>query len=74
MPWATKSLLSATCSDATTIAAQIITKCALFGTINFVKITKPSLFKANSFACSLANRDKPVAAALQRKCSGGIFL
>ena len=38
----------------------------------FCKITKQSLYKANSFACSLANRDKPVAATLQRKCSGGI--
>ena len=45
-----------------------------FGTINFVKITKQSLYKANSFACSLANRDKPVAATLQRKCSGGFFV
>ena len=44
-----------------------------FGTIKFVKVTKQSLYKANSFACSLANRDKPVAAALQRKCFGGIL-
>ena len=43
-----------------------------FGAINFVKITKESLYKANSLACFLANRDKPVAATLQRKCSGGI--
>ena len=43
------------------------------GTINFVKITKQSLYKANSFACSLANTDKPVAATLQRKYSGGII-
>ena len=42
-----------------------------FGTINFIKITKQSLYKANSFACSLANRDKPLVATLQRKCSGG---
>ena len=35
---------------------------------------KQSLYKANSFVCSLANRDKPVAATLQRKCSGGIIL
>ena len=28
-------------------------------------------YKTNSFACSLANRDKPVAATLQGKCSGG---
>ena len=40
----------------------------------FEKITKQSLYKENSFACSLANRDKPVAATLQRKCSGGIIL
>ena len=39
---------------------------------SFGKITKQSLCKANSFACSLANRDKLVAATLQRKCSGGI--
>ena len=43
-----------------------------FGAINFVKITKESLYKANSLACFLANRDRPVAATLQRKCSGGI--
>ena len=42
-----------------------------FGTINFVKITKQSLYKSNSLACSLASRDKPVAAILQRKCFGG---
>ena len=45
----------------------------LFGAINFVKSTKQSLYKANTFACSLANRAKPVAAAVQRKCSGGIL-
>ena len=38
----------------------------------FCKITKQSPYKANSFACSLANRDKPVAVTLERKCSGGI--
>ena len=43
-----------------------------FGTNKFVKVTKQSLYKANSFACSLANRDKPLAATFQRKCSGGI--
>ena len=43
-----------------------------FGAISFVKITKESLYKANSLACFLANRDKPEAATLQRKCSGGI--
>ena len=43
-----------------------------FGAINFVKITKESVYKANSLACFLANRDKPVASTLQRKCSGGI--
>ena len=37
-------------------------------------ITKLSLYKAHSFACSLANRDIPVAATLQRKCSGEILL
>ena len=44
-----------------------------FGTISFVKVTKQSLYKANSFARSLANRDKPVAATLQRKSFGGII-
>ena len=45
-----------------------------FGTIQFVvKITKQSLYKANFFACSLANRDKPVAATLERTCSGVII-
>ena len=44
-----------------------------FDTINVVGIAKQSLYKPNSFACSLANRDKPVAATLQRKCSGGIL-
>ena len=32
-----------------------------------------SLYKAISFACSLANRDKSVAATWPRKCSGGIL-
>ena len=45
-----------------------------FGTISVVKIAEQSLYKANAFACSLANRDKPVAATLQRKCSGGIIV
>ena len=36
------------------------------------KIQKQSLYTVNSFPCSLANRDKTVAATLQRKCSGGI--
>ena len=62
---------------APTIAAEIITKNTFqnkcFGTINFAKITKQSLYKASPFACFLANRDKPVAATLQRKCSGGII-
>ena len=44
-----------------------------FGTIHFVKFTKQSLYKANSFACSLANRDKALAATLQRQCFGGII-
>ena len=48
-----------------------VKKC--FGTIKKRKFTKQSLYKANSFACSLANRNKPVAATLQRKCSGGII-
>ena len=44
-----------------------------FGAINFVKITKESLYKANSLACFVAKRDTPVAATLQRKSSGGII-
>ena len=44
-----------------------------FGAINFVKITKESLYKANSLACFLAKIDTPVAATLQRKSSGGII-
>ena len=60
-----------------TTAAKIITKKPFqkncFGTINFLKIAKQSLYKADSFACSLANRDKPVASTLQRKCSGGMI-
>ena len=51
---------------------KILFKKSGFGTINFIKNYKQSLYKATSFACSLANRDKPVAATLQRKCSGGI--
>ena len=39
----------------------------MFGAIHFVKITKESLYKANSLACFLAQRDTPVAATLQRK-------
>ena len=65
---------------APTIAAslRIIAKTSftktLFGTINFVNISKQSLDNVNSFACSLATRAKPVAATLQRKRSGGIFI
>ena len=44
-----------------------------FGAINFVIITKESLYKANSLACFLAKGDPPVAATLQRKSSGGII-
>ena len=44
-----------------------------FGAINFVKITKESLYKANSLACFVAKRDTPVAATSQRKSSGGII-
>ena len=59
-----------------TIAAKNITKDTFqnncFGTINLVIITKPSLYKAHSFVCSLANRDKPVAATLQIIYFGGI--
>ena len=47
---------------------KLLFKKTCFGTINFVKITKQSLYKANSFTCSLL-----VAATLQRKCSGGII-
>ena len=44
-----------------------------FGAINFVIITKESLYKANSLACFLVKRDPPVTATLQRKSSGGII-
>ena len=44
-----------------------------FGAINFVIITKESLYKANSLACFLAEGDPPVTATLQRKCSGRII-
>ena len=40
---------------------------------NFVKITKGALYKAKSCPFSLAKRDTPVAATLQRKSSGGII-
>ena len=43
-----------------------------FGTTNFVKIANQSLYKVKSFTCCRANRDKPVAATLQRKYLGGI--
>ena len=52
---------------------KVLFKNNCFSTVNFVKMTKQSLCKANSFACSLANRDEPVAATLQRKCSGRII-
>ena len=38
-----------------------------------IHYNKISLYKAHSFVCSLANRDKQVAATLQRKCSGGFI-
>ena len=41
-----------------------------FEAINFVKITKESLYKTNSLACFLARRETPVAATLQRKSFG----
>ena len=44
-----------------------------FGAINFVKITKESLYKANSLACFLAKIDTAVAATSKRKSSGGII-
>ena len=57
--------------------AKIITKSTFqkncFGTIHFVNLAKQSLYKANSVACFLANRDKPVVATLQRKCLGVII-
>ena len=63
--------------EALTIAAKIITKKLFtkkcFGTINFVIITKESLYKANSLACFLVKRELPVAATLQRKSSGRII-
>ena len=63
-----------------TIAANIVTerpllkKCLGESILYFtttVKLTKQSLYKAKSLACSLANRDTLVAATLQRKSSGG---
>ena len=45
----------------------------MFEAINFVKITKESLYKTHSLACFLARRDTPVAATLQRKSFGGII-
>ena len=39
----------------------------------FVKNTKQSLYKAKPLDCSLANRDTPVAATLQRNSSGEWF-
>ena len=44
-----------------------------FEAIDFVKITKQSLYKTNSPACFLAKRDTPVAATLQRKYFDGII-
>ena len=37
------------------------------GTINSAKITKQSLYKANSFACSLANRDRTSGNSIIKK-------
>ena len=37
-----------------------------FEAIDFVKITKESLYETNSLACFLAIRDTPVAATLQK--------
>ena len=59
-----------------TIAAKHHKKSSLqrecFGAIDFVKIAKESLYKANSLAGFLAKRDTPVATTLQRISSGGI--
>ena len=46
----------------------------MFGAINFVIITKESLYKANPLACFPPKRDTPVATTLQRKSSGGVIL
>ena len=46
-------------------------KIIVLAQFHFVKFTKQILYTPTSFACSLANRDKPVAATLQRKCPGG---
>ena len=51
---------------------KILSKIIVLAQLSLQKIQQ-SLYKANSVACSLANRDKPVAATLQRKCSGGII-
>ena len=61
---------------AITSAAKILQKMLYnktsCGTNTLVKVTRQSLYKAKSLACSLASRDTPVAATLQRKSSGGI--
>ena len=46
----------------------------MFWRNSFVKMTRQSLYKAKSLACSLANMDTPVAATLQIKSSGGMIL
>ena len=38
-----------------------------FGTSNVVKITKQSLYKANPFGCSLANRGKPCGSNITKE-------
>ena len=53
------------------LSQQLFAK-TCFGAITFVKITKRSLYKANSLDCFLAKRDTPVAATLQIKYSGGM--
>ena len=59
-----------------TIAARIIANNPkeLFFHNLLLQNTRESLYKANAFACSLANRDTPVATTLQRLSSGGIIL
>ena len=51
---------------------KLLTK-KCFGAINFVKIAKEPLYKADSLACLLTKRDMPMAATLERKSPGGII-
>ena len=45
----------------------------LHGGTNFARVARQPLYKAISLACSRANGDRPVAAILRRRSSGGSF-